>query len=137
MTRRQNKSFSWLDLAGILLSGTSVLTRFTAWIRDLQGISYRTTWQRQQVALNSQRLENLRVDAQLKTQRTAKVSNDVTITDARAELELKERTAKLEAQILKNLELRKKLQGSGILNENFQAVDYRDPGDVRHGVIKE
>jgi len=138
---RKSKNLSYLDIAGVFLSAASMLNGFTNWLNGLSGKSPAAIHNRQILAINDQRLTNLQLDAQLKHQRTAKISNDVTTSDAAAELALEERRVKLEQQKLNNelkrlkvLALEKKL---GITSENFTASAYDEPGDVRRGKMYE
>jgi len=130
---RSRKDLSWLDIADFL-------QLFTRSLNTLTEMSYRLTHpvteqERQRAEWHAQRLENMRLDAEAKLHRGRKLSNEVTMTDIRAELEERERLAKLEKVELENLEKRLKLKAAGAFNDDFQAASYADPGDVRHGKL--
>lgn len=126
------KNLTWLDVAGVFQALARMINRLTRWSWQLSH-NPEAAREAMRQAIDSQRLENLKLDAQAKAQRTNKLSNEVVMTDARAELD----RAKLEEQILhqklKNLELQKKLEAAGLMSPTFEAENYAEPGDVRRG----
>lgn len=133
----KKQDLSWRDIAGLLTSAARLVTRFTRWSNSLLNTSPADRLMDQQMELNAQRLENLKLDARRKSHQASKESNHVVMTDARAELD----RVKMEQQILKlqlqNLELQKKLEAAGLLGPNFTASHYAEPGDVRKGTMYE
>lgn len=134
MPRQKSKSLTWLDIADVFVSSSRLLNQFSKWLGDMGGTSHAAIRNRQTLALNDQRLTNLQLDAKMKHERRNKLSNEVVMTDARAELEYKERTVALELKQLQALALRKKLEAAGAFKSNFEAFDYPEPGDVRRGI---
>ncbi len=132
----KSKNLTWLDVAEVFTASARMITRFTNWSNNLFN-GTQNAQQAQTYALNAQRLENLRIEAQIKTQRAAEVSNKVVMTDARAELDREKLLQQIQTLQLKNLELRKKLEAAGAFNPNFTADGYAEPGDVRRGRMYE
>ena len=114
------KNISYFDVANVLFSISKLIGGFNSWIEGQTVTSARNIHNRQILALQDQRLTNLQLDAQMKLERRNKLSNEVVMTDARAELEYQERKVALELKQLQALALRKKLEASGAFKSNFE-----------------